>query len=39
MNTILKHWLNGRTIDWIASRENVAQSKVIEVIREGWNNC
>jgi len=36
MKNILNHWLNGRTIEWIAKREGLTVSQVIEVIRKEW---
>ena len=33
---ILKHWLNGRTINWIAAREGVSDETVINAIRKKW---
>ena len=36
MNKILNHWLNGRTIEWIANREGVTVEQVNKAIRNEW---
>ena len=33
---MLKHWLNGKSIEWIARKYGVSPEKVTQVIRDKW---
>jgi len=35
-NDMLKHWLNGKSIEWIAKRYGVSPEKVTQVIQDKW---
>lgn len=38
MNQILTHWLNGRSIEWIAIKLSMTNEQVTDSIRKNWGD-